>query len=156
MGASSSLYESFIKYDIYFSYAEEKELLSTLMEKIKNLDYNILNSSLIKDNLQTYPIAQISSFVQQFFAKTNYIFICISSKSISSICQSIEINEIFKQPSNSCKIIYIMTESNFTPSTNTELYSIIKKNIWLPLYDEESFNQTNEFIISLIEIDKMK
>jgi len=151
MGASSSFNESINLCDIYFSYTDEYELLTSLINNLIYLDYNIQNSCIIKESLKTNSISQISSYVKQFLTKTNYIFICISSKTITSICQSIEINEIYKQPEINTKIIYIMTEADFTPLTNKELYKIINKNIWLPLYDEESFKKTNEFIITLLK-----
>jgi len=64
-----------------------------------------------------------------------------------------EINEILdKYPRVQKKIIYFMIDECYTPITNTELNSIVKKNLWYPIYNEDSlFDTTNKLLTYLMK-----
>jgi hypothetical protein len=89
--------------------------------------------------------------MQELIEKTKYAFICISKETIKSVTQIIEMNEIMdKYPTLENKIIYFMMDTDYTPITNEELKSIIKKNLWYPVYDEDSLLYTTSKILTLL------
>jgi hypothetical protein len=74
---------------------------------------------------------------------------CISNKTIRSIGQAIETNNL-PIYSDKTQIIYLMLDTNYTPDTNVELCKIIKDKIWFPLYDELTTIETSKKIISYL------
>ena len=64
-----------------------------------------------------------------------------------------EMNAIMdKYPMIQHKIRYLMTDDDYTPLTNTELKSIVRKNSWYPLYNEETlFDTTNQILTFLMK-----
>lgn len=78
---------------------------------------------------------------------SHYIIVCISPQTISSVFQIIEMNKAWDNNKN---IIYIMTDSNYTPETNKNLYGIIKSHMWFPCYDEQTLNETLKLFNMLI------
>jgi len=148
MGASSSINDSLLL-DVYVSYNEQNYYVDTLIQNIVLLNYKIMNSSIITSSMKDLPISEITKYVEIIMVKTKYIFICISPQTIRSITQTIEMNEMNINDLNS-KLIYLMVDSNYTPDTNKEINSIIKKNKWFALYDDETLFQTNNKIITLL------
>jgi len=151
MGASSSI----LTLDIYISFPEQNCYVDQLKDNMKILSYSIMDTSIIIHSMKNLPVTEISKQIVNIINKTKYIFICISPETIRSITQTIEmneLNEIINSDStfDNKKIIYLMTDENYTPITNKELRCIIQKNVWFPLYDEETFFETNNKIITLL------
>lgn len=151
MGASSSI----IKLDIYISFPNENCYVDKFKDNMKILNYSILDSSMIINSMKDLPITEISKYMVDIINKTKYIFICISPETIRSINQTIEMNELNEiLNSNSTfdnkKITYLIIDENYTPVTNKELKCIIQQNKWLPLYDEETFFETNNKLTTLL------
>ena len=149
MGASSSINKD-IKCDIYISYVNETPNLNNLIYSLKLLDYQIIDSSIIKNSLLEIPNIQLSHYVEKILENSKYIFICLSSKSFQSYSQTIETNELTTKLIISSKIIYLFTEAHFTLDTNPELKGIIKQNKWFPLYDEITTSQTCGKILTIL------
>lgn len=151
MGATSSINMN-IKYDIYVSYEEETPYLNTLITSLKSLDYQIIDSSVIKNSLSQLPTIQISNYVEKILQNSKYIFICVSSKSLQSYSQTLEINELFTDTTinQSSKIIYLLTDDSFTLDTNPEIKSFIKDNKWFRLYDDTTTYQTCGQILTML------
>jgi len=151
MGASSSI----LTLDVYISFPQQNYYVDQLKRNLKILNYSIMDSSIIIHSMKDSSITEISKYIVSIINKTKYIFICISPETIRSIIQTIEMNElnetmILNSNFDSKKIIYLMTNENYTPVTNRELKSIIQQNIWFPLYDEETFFQTNNKLTTLL------
>ena len=151
MGATSSINMN-IKYDIYVSYEEETPYLNTLITSLKSLDYQIIDSSVIKNSLSQLPTIQISNYVEKILQNSKYIFICLSSKSLQSYSQTLEINELITDTTinQSSKIIYLFTDDCFTLDTNPEIKSFIKHNKWFQLYDDTTTYQTCGQILTML------
>lgn len=151
MGASSSLLTN-VELDIYLSYPDNKtEYINKLMDILQTMNFKIMDSSIMIQSRKDLSHFEISSYMEMFIDKTKFIFVCISSKTIKSVTQIMEINEILdKYPIVQSKIIYFMMDECYTPITNTELKSIIKKNIWYPIYDEDSLFTTTNKLLTLL------
>jgi len=148
MGASSSI----LTLDLYISFPEQNPYVDNLKNNFELLNYTILDSSMIIKSLKDLPITNISKYMVDIIDKTKYIFICISPETIRSITQTIEMNELNNnlKLNDDKKIIYLMTDENYTPFTNRELKCIIEENIWFPLYDDETFFETNNKLTTLL------
>lgn len=149
MGASSSISLE-INYDIYLSYTQESEFVDLLKKKLSILNYKVLDSSLILTAMKKISIFEISIYVKQIIKKANTIIICLSTKSIKSITNAIEMNELDLISEKSNKYIYLMTEVDYTPITNKELYCIVKNGEWFPFYDKISVLDSMNKIIPLL------
>lgn len=152
MGASSSLLTD-VELDIYLSYPNKKnEYINKMMDILQTMNFKIMDSSIMIQSRTDLSPSEISKYMEIFIEKTKFIFVCISSETIKSVTQIMEINEILdKYPMVQNKIIYFMMDELYTPITNTELKSIIKKNLWYPIYDEDSlFYTTNKLLIILM------
>jgi len=151
MGAASSMN---ITSDIYFSYAENNEYIQTMEKDFRNLNYDVIDSSLIKKSFVDLTNMDISNIVEQIVEKTKYIFVCISPNSIKSITQMIEMNEIINKKNElKNKLIYLMMDRNYNPITNNELNSIIQQNKWFPVYDENTLFETTSKVLTLLMND---
>ena len=148
MGASSSI----LTLDLYISFPEQNPYIDNLKNSLELLNYSILDSSMIIKSLKDLPITDISKHIKNIIDKTKYIFICISPETIRSITQTIEMNELNNnlKLNDDKKIIYLMTDENYTPLTNIELKCIIQDNRWLPLHDDETFFETNNKLTTLL------
>jgi hypothetical protein len=152
MGASSS-FPINANVDIYFSYPEKNEYIERLMESLNQYYYTILESSLIIQHKNEISMNEISKYMESFIENSKFIFICISQSSIRSTTQTIEMNEIIdKYPKIQDKLVYLMMEPEYTPITNKELKCIVKKNLWYPLYDNDTlFDTTNKILTTLMK-----
>jgi len=151
MGASSSFITS-VEIDIYLSYSNQKnEYLERMRDTLQNLNFRILDSSLMIQSRTDFSNYEISKHMEEFIEKTKFIFICISKETIKSVTQIMEMNAILdKYPNNQHNILYFMTDADYTPLTNTELKSIVKKTEWYPLYDENTLFDTTNTLINLL------
>lgn len=77
--------------------------------------------------------------INEIINNSLYIFVCITKNTVKSFIQTIELNSVLE---SNKKIIYLMTDKDYTPLSNNLLYSIVQKNKWYSLYDNETFNQT--------------
>ena len=150
MGTSSSFITD-IEIDIYLSYPNKTEYLERMMDTLQNMQFNVINSSLMIQSRKDFSISEISKYMQGFIEKTKYIFICISKETIKTVTQIMEMNEIMdKYQTLQTKIIYFMMDPDYTPITNVELISIVKQNVWYPIYDEDSLLYTTHKILTLL------
>ena len=150
MGASSSFITD-AEIDIYLSYPNKTEFMERMMDTLQNMNFKVIDSSLMIQSRKDFSISQISKYMQSFIEKTKYIFICISKETIKSVTQIIEMNEIMdKYPTLQNKMIYFMMDSDYTPITNQELKSIVKQNVWYPIYDEDSLFYTTHKILTIL------
>lgn len=151
MGASSSI----LTLDVYISFPEENCYIDLLKDNMKILNYYIMDSSMIIHNMKDLPVTEISKHIVNIINKTKYIFICISPETIRSITQTIEMNELNEIMNSDStfdnkKVIYLMTDGNYTPITNKELKCIIQQHVWFPIYDDETLFQTNNKITTIL------
>ena len=151
MGASSSLL-TVVELDIYLSYPDKKtENITKLMDILQTMNFKIMDSSIMIQSRKDLSSSEISKYMEIFIENTKYIFVCISPETIKSVTQIMEINEIIdKYPKVHTKIIYFMMDKYYTPTTNTELNSIVKKNLWYPIYDEDSLFDTTNKVLTLL------
>lgn len=151
MGASSSLLTD-VELDIYLSYPNKKnEYINKMMDILQTMNFKIMDSSIMIQSRTDLSPSEISKYMEIFIEKTKFIFVCISSETIKSVTQIMEINEILdKYPMVQNKIIYFMMDELYTPITNTELKSIIKKNLWYPIYDEDSLFYTTNKLLTIL------
>jgi len=146
MGASSSLITN-PELDIYLSYPNKTEFIEKLIHTLQKMSFILVDSSLKKE----IPISEIPKYMELFMEKTKFIFVCISSNTIKTVTQIIEMNEIMdKYPILEKKIIYFMMESDYTPITDEGIKHIVKQNLWYPIYDDDSlFYTTNKLLTRL-------
>jgi hypothetical protein len=148
MGAASSLLNNNAELDIYVSYPEKTEYVTKMMDTLQTMNFKVMDSSIMIQSRKDLSVSDISKYMEIFIEKTKYIFVCISSNTIKSVTQIMEINEIMdKYP---IKIIYFMMDQSYTPITNVELNSIIKKNLWYPIYDEDSLLYTTNKLLTIL------
>jgi hypothetical protein len=150
-GASSSLLtNNAAELDIYLSYPEKTEYINKMMDTLQTMNLKVMDSSIMIQSRKDLSISDISKYMEIFIEKTKYIFLCISSNTIKSVTQIMEINGIMEKCQTKTKIIYFMLDELYTPNTNPELNSIIKQNQWYPIYDENSLLYiTNQLLIDL-------
>ena len=154
MGASSSLLmNADLELDIYLSYSHRPDYLQRMTDMLQNMNFQIMDSSTMIQSRNDLSNAEISKYMEEFVVKTKCIFICISKETIKSVTQIMEMNAIMdKYPMIQHKIRYLMTDDDYTPLTNTELKSIVRKNSWYPLYNEETlFDTTNQILTFLMK-----
>jgi phosphoribosylformylglycinamidine (FGAM) synthase PurS component len=150
MGASSS-FPINTNFDIYLSYSESNSYIERMMNTIKNLNFEVVDSSLMNQNIKDIPMVEMNKYIEIVIDKSNYIFVCISSKTINSLTQALEMNEIIDKFSViQHKIIYFILESTYTPITHRELQCIIQKNPWFPIYDENTLMETTNQVLTLL------
>ena len=151
MGAASSIN---INFDIYISYPENNEFIQTMEKDLRNLNYEVIDSSIITKSFTELSNTDISNSIEIVIEKAKYIFVCISHKTIKTITQMIEMNEILQKLSDVSglqkKLIYFMLNRDYTPNTNTELKSIIQNNKWFPLYDENTLFETTSKVLTIL------
>lgn len=151
MGASSSLLTNNVELEIYVSYPEKTECVTKMMDTLQKMNFNIMDSSIMIQSRKDYSVSDISKYMEIFIENTKYIFVCISSNTIKSVTQIMEINEIVdKFPMFHTKIIYFMMDKSYTPITNVELKSIIKANLWYPIYDADSLLYTTNKLLTTL------
>jgi hypothetical protein len=132
------------------SYSEESEFINWLKNRLFILNYKVLDSSLIKQALTEVSINEIRQSIKPIIKKANTIIICLSTKSIKSITNAIEMNELDLNSSNLNKYIYLMTDVNYTPITNKELNCIVNQRHWFPFYDRRSVLDSMNKIIPIL------
>ena len=143
MGAASSMN---LQYDIYISYPEKTEYIDRIEKELIELNFTIINKQTIP-GLITPKINNndISNIIEDLIKKTKYIFVCISPKTLNSVTQMLEMNEILNNYDEiNHKLFYFIMD----PSYN--LKSIIRKNKSFPLYDENTLSETTSQILSLL------
>lgn len=145
MGSASSLNNN----TIYISYPETNMFTDTIYNILSTSNYSVINSSMSKQYIQDKSVTELNKQITYIFENIPYIIMCLSNKTIRSIVQAIEINNLPIYSDNT-QIIYLMLDSNYTPDTNVELYKVIKDKIWFPLYDELSTIETSKKIISCL------
>jgi len=149
MGATSS-FSMDLPIDIYLSYAEDSKFISILKYKLNVLNYKVMDSSIIQRSLNEYTVPEVTTLIEKNIHIANNIIICISKKSIQSISNAIEMNELEKVNRKSYKYIYLMMEEDFTPIINKGLNSIIGHGVWFPFYDDISVEETMNKISPLL------
>ena len=127
--------------NIYISYSDDDVNAGLLHDELINSGHNIINLSLefAKDN--NLSINTISHTITSLMTKSIYIIICISEKTASSFRQAVEIDNALNSNKN---IIYVMTDSYFTPLNKPYLNAVVKHNKWLPAYDKDTLTSTLE------------
>ena len=152
MGASSS-FIIHADLDIYLSYSNRSEYLERMIHTLQNLNFRIMDSSLMIQSRTDFSNSEISKHMEEFIENTKFIFICISKETIKSVTQIMEMNEIMdKYPNIQHKLVYFMTDVDYTPITNIELKSIVQNKKWYPVYDEDTlFDTTNEVLTILMK-----
>jgi hypothetical protein len=140
MGAGSS-----IKY-VYISYPEMDANIEGLKNKLLQLNYNVMDSSLTNEHIQSSSIEKVVKDIPNLLNIIPLVFVCVSKKTISSITQTIEMNNI----ATGTNIIYLMLDENYTPLTNRELTTIVRTHMWLSYYNEDTIFDSNNKIITLL------
>ena len=133
MGASGSIN---ISSNIYISYDSKQNSNENIKNLYSNLtEYGIMtiNSELAAEKLTDYSLPQKIETMKTIINHSCCIIICISEYTLQSYFQMIEMNNIVDSNKN---IIYIMTDSNYTPENTPYLKMLIKNNQWFLLTDE--------------------
>ena len=146
MGNGNSCNLNLIKYDIYISFSEENENITLFENNLKLLKFNILNSSLLINNIKL-PTDVLEQHVKSIINNNElqHIFICVSKNIYKSFSQIIETNEfIINELVDKDKIIYLILDEEFTP-LNSYIEYLIGNKKWYPFYNkstvEESYNK---------------
>lgn len=154
MGATNSILASDLQDNIYISYPylswkKEEEMgenkyITELCTFLKsNIDKTIIQSkihTIFSENNLKPP--EIHKIMDNIINQSYYIIVIITPETIRSIHQAIEIDHFLEKNK---KIVYLMSDIDYTPEINPELKSVIGKNIWLPFYDEPAvFNSCKE------------
>jgi hypothetical protein len=147
MGAASSM----LNIDIYISYPEKTKYIDCFENNLKSLNYNIINSSLLKNSIKEIPILEAEKYIKIIIEKTCFLIIGISSQSIKSYSQSIELNELIENNSfDKQKIIYLLLEHDYLPNNNKSLENFLKNKRWFPFYNEETYSNSIDKLLSII------
>jgi hypothetical protein len=150
MGASSSITLD-LNIDIYLSYPEKTEYIERMTDTLQNMNFTIIESCIMIQSKKDLSPSEISKFMEVFIEKTKFIFVCISTNTIKTVTQIMEMNEIMdKYPILHKKIIYFMMDADYTPITDRGLKSIVKNNLWFPIYDEDSLFYTTNKLLTLL------
>jgi len=151
--ASSNMYMNNIDSDIYISYPESSEFLDKLEKKMVELNYKIFDKTRFTGIIKTQTNNDISNMIETIIDKTKYIFVCISPKTLTSLVQTLEMNEILNISDRiEHKIFYFIMDPNYNQTTNPELNSFIKKNKCFDLYDDNSLFETTNKLLPLLHI----
>jgi hypothetical protein len=144
MGASSSVQQQqqhmSFKDNYYISYDENDRCGDIIHDELILLGLNVLygRSAMIKKyDGNVNEIESFTVLVNGIMNTSTYIIICISEKTVCSFYQAIEINSAIE---SNKKIIYIMTDENFTPLNKPYLNGLVKNSIWLPAYDNTTID----------------
>ena len=149
MGPTSSIINN--KY-IYISYSlscKENKFINRFVSELSEFEkYNIIEmTNDIYANIDEY-----QKNIDFIIDKSCYIIICLSPKTISSVFQIMEINKIWD---TNKRIIYIMTDPNYTPLTDSTLNGVKKHHNWFPCYDEETLQTTLPVVTSLLSLEHL-
>ena len=134
--------------NIYISYSEDDVNAGLLHDELINSGHNIVNLSLEFAQDNNVSIDTISNTVKSIITESIHIIICISEQTVSSFRQAIEIDNALNSNKN---IIYVMTDSSFTPLNTPYLNAVVKCNKWLPAYDKDTLTSTLEDFDLLLE-----
>ena len=137
MGASVSINNNLhnIIYISYDSSNKDNIYIKKLSDELEKNNFNIVKTSneLILNNLDEY-VENINKIINSSL----YILVCVTNNSLKSFIQTIELNSILE---SNKKIIFIMTDKNYTPLSNKLMHHLVKKNKWYSLYDDETFDE---------------
>ena len=146
MGASSSV-NCDIKNNIYISYSADDVNAGFLHDELINSGHNMIKCDPLFIEKHNLSIDAILTMFEKVMADSCYVIICISDKTVTSFHQAIEIDNALNSNKN---IIYVMTDSHFTPENTPYLNGVVKYNKWLPAYDTNTLtNALDEFDVLL-------
>jgi hypothetical protein len=148
MGATSSI----VNFDIYISYPEKNEYIDFLENQLKSLNYNVINSSLLKNSInEEITSSEIRKYMETIIEKTRFVIICLSKNSVKSYSQSFELNELIENTSlDKNKIIYLMIDDTYKLNNYNYIENYIKNKRWFAFYDEETSNNSIDKILSIV------
>jgi hypothetical protein len=148
MGATSSI----VNFDIYISYPEKNEYVDFLENQLKSLNYNVINSSLLKNSInEEINSSEIRKCMKTVFEKIRFVIICLSKNSVKSYTQSFELNEFVENTSFDInKIIYLMIDDNYKVNNYKYFENYIQNKRWFPFYDEETSSNSIDKILSIV------
>jgi nucleoside diphosphate kinase len=157
MGATSSILpkkdnidESILSDCIYVSYPKncKNQKIIKICKYLEEQGYTVVESKMNiiyeNDEMVESVYKQINTIIQQCY----YVIVFMSPDTIYSLNQIVELNSVFDKNTN---IIYLMTNSNYTPINNPGLYSVIDTHQWFSAYDEDSFDDTVHLILEIFK-----
>ena len=140
-------------YDIYLSFPEENDIVIDLKKKLIDLNYNICDSSIVTNNLdlETMCYSEISEHILNLFKNTSCIIVCLSLNSFKTHLQIIEMNKLLDNSFeyNNNKIIYLVTDLNYLGLLTD---SITNKKNYFPCYNQETFNDSFEKMVEILQL----
>jgi len=133
MGAASSISINnqnnvYISYDNTLPYNH----LQLMCSEIETRDFNVVTSESTK-LCEQQNSEYISNKIEEIMKTCKYLIICVSNNTIRSFLQTIELNIALDYRD---KIIYIITEKELSPITNSIITSIVKDNKYFRCYDD--------------------
>ena len=147
MGSASSM----INIDVYISCPEKNKYIDLLENNLQSFNYNVLNSTLLKNSLSVISISEASKYIKTIIDKTKFILIYVSQNSLKSYSQSIELNELMDNNDfDKSKIIYLMGEGDYLPGNNKSLETYFVDKRWFPFYDDETTRDSIDKISSIV------
>ena len=141
MGSTTSIVTNQLN-DIYISYDISNQnniYIDKLSNELKKNNFNVVNCSHHDILDDSFDFEEKINIINKIINNSSNIMVCITENTIKSFIQAIELNAILD---SNKKIIYIMTDINYTPLTNKEASYFVNKNLWYPLYDDDSYNET--------------
>lgn len=156
MGASPSIVgtnpTTAIEDNNYISYAKGDVCGETIYDELLRLNFNmiqgqgILDAEGFKDNQNN---ESFTTLVEGIMKDSIYIIICISKKTTASYHQAIEMNAALDSKK---MIVYVMTDKDYTPQNTHYLYGVVKRNVWLPGYNETTIEMSLKTLASMCDI----
>jgi hypothetical protein len=150
MGAASSM----LNIDVYISYSEKNKYIDFLENQLNSLNYNIVNSYVLTNSINEIDNSQVSKYIKMIIQKTNFVIICLSKNTVKSYSQSFELNELIELKENQSfdkyKIIYLLIDSDYIPSNNKSLEIYLQNKRWFPFYNEETYTNSFDKILSIV------
>jgi hypothetical protein len=132
MGASASSIPSefiYVSYDIHHKNAY---LVLDVITHLGKLGYHVISSK-DHDSAKEFRFDLTNEEITNAIHSAKYVIICVSQNTVRSPIQNIEINHAWNKY---VEFLYLMMDKDYTPETNTEIKSIVKKRDWNSCYDK--------------------
>ena len=150
MGAASSISSNNQNLNnVYISYDNtlRHSYLQTMCSQIETTGFNIITSELTR-LCEQKNVEYISNTIEETMKTCKYLIICVSNKTIKSFLQTIELNIALDYRD---KIIYVITEKDLNPITNSIIISIIKDNKYFRCYDDHTLTTSINEIMAILD-----
>ena len=128
MGASVSIPSEFIYVSYDINHANACYILDVI-DHLTKMGYHVISSKQ-HDVAKGFDLTnqQITNAIRS----AKYLVICVSKNTVRSPIQNMEINHAWNHETG---FMYLMMDADYTPQTNDEIKSVVKKHDWNSCYD---------------------